>query len=266
MKSIALFLYFLGLLGIFLSILMLTFKIHKKGNFLNILSITILLISFISLGSGTVLSLLNLKASNSTMLQADNTENTESNLSNIDESNYQDLSLIYNIASNNSQAFITIKNNSSLVFNGNVTIKLLDKNKTVLSTVILPVKNLLPTNSINSTIFVDKQTSYIEYLYSGGFTNLEDIDNIYYVKNISINNDYMRFEVSVKDISLSNLEKISKEFKENYPKDLCKGFLVYYLENETDNFSSAYADFFGNNENNTYTLTTFSNNSKYKIR
>ena len=151
MNKFALILYFLGLIGICISIPLLAFKIHKKNTFFKFFSALLILVSFFSLGIGTVLSIININnnTSNETTTENQNSENdtnliNESYDNSKDTPEYSDLSFLYNINQNviNSvkEASIKITNNSCYVFNGNVNIDLLNSDGIVTSTLKLSTK------------------------------------------------------------------------------------------------------------------------------
>ena len=272
MNTVALILYFLGLLGICSSLLILGFKLHKKRKILNIFTLTLICISFISLGTGTILSLLNLKPSSTTYdipsniaMKADFDDNEK------EIATYKDLSFNYRITSsgsnNVSEAFLTINNDSSYIFSGNIHLQFLDENNDLLSSMLLPVKNLIPNSSINSNVKVSSNTKNIDYSFEGKFTNENTLDSTadYKIKTVSIADNYMLFEVVSANKSYDNLEKISKEFKKLYTSDICRGFLIYFIENDNLSFDKSYSDFFADNDKNSYTLDMFESNHKYKI-
>ncbi|MGG7176982.1 hypothetical protein ACQPU1_05300 [Clostridium paraputrificum] len=272
MNTIALVLYFIGLLGVCSALLILGFKLHKKGKILNIITLTLIILSFISLGIGIILNLLNIK----NLPSVDDIQSNTTVISDLDASEkvidtYKDLSFIYKITYSDSSsvadAFLTVINDSSYLFSGNINLQFLDENNEILSTMVLPVKNLVPNSSINSNVQVNKNTKNIEYSFEGKFIKENTLDSTvdYRVKTMGIGDGYMRFEVVSKNKSYGDLEKICQEFKILYTSDICKGFLIYFIESDDLDFNKSYSDFFGDNEKNIYTLNIFENNTKYKI-
>ena len=85
------------------------------------------------------------------------------------------------------------------------------------------------------------------------------------VSNLGVGNGFFRFEIITDDTSTDNLKKICKEFKTKYNKDLCNGFLIYFIKDPNDKFTDSYADFFENNTENKDLLTIYTDNSTYQI-
>lgn len=269
MTSIALILYFIGLIGICISILILGFKIHKKNSILNIIVIIIVFVSFSSLGGGTILSLINIRhSSESGQILRDD---LSSNKLEKKEASYSDLNLIYKFSQSNTkslkEAYITIDNNSAYVFSGDIFLEFLDENNTLVSTITLPVRNLTPSSSTRSTVQVDGKVTKMEYYFNGDFSDApENNTSTYFIKNMAIGGDFLRFELLTENHSPENLQSICKEFKETYNSSLCKGFLIYFIDGDGKSFNNSYAEFYGDNIKSDYTLTIFKNNEQYKIR
>ena len=278
MNKFALILYFLGLIGICISIPLLAFKIHKKNTFFKFFSALLILVSFFSLGIGTVLSIININnnTSNETTTENQNSENdtnliNESYDNSKDNPEYSDLSFLYNINQNviNSvkEASIKITNNSCYVFNGNVNIDLLNSDGIVTSTLKLPVKNLAPNNSTEAAVNINNDTNDIHYSFSGDFTEKPIDQNCdYIIKNITIGNNYIRFDIYTSDKSLPNLESICREFKQTYTSQLCSGFLIYFLnDTQSNNFVNSFSEFFCDNVKGTSILSIYKYNKNYNI-
>lgn len=188
------------------------------------------------------------------------------------EANYSDLSFLYKISKNSineaKEASLTISNNSNCIFNGTITIELLDSNNNTISTFKLPVKNLAPNNSKNTTIEVNDKTESILCSFSGDFTDKpSDKDSAdYIIENMHVGNKYICFDLYTSDFSLANLESICREFKQTYNNNICSGFLIYFLNNEGDsNSNNSRAEFFCDNSNNTNVLCNYDDNKSYNI-
>ena len=256
MNSFFIVLYILGLLGISSSIVILGLKIHKKRKIYNYITLILIMVSFILLSLGTILGLMNIKNNSLNSVNKTEIDTSEASIA-----SYKDLSFIYRFSnsnsSNNKNAYISIDNNSSLVFTGIVHLKFLDQNNSTVSTLNLPVKNLIPNTSTKSNIQVDMSVSKIEYSFNGKFETVSsNSESSYKIKDLAYGDNYLRIEVIANSSDLDTLNNICRE---------CKGFLVYFIDNKSDSFNDAYADFFGDNEKNLYTLTLFENNKRYKV-
>lgn len=265
MNSFFIVLYILGLLGISSSIVILGLKIHKKRKIYNSITLILIAVSFVLLSSGTILGLINLKNNS-----FNSVNKTKINTSELSIASYKDLSFIYRFSnpnlSNNKNAYISIDNNSSLQFTGIVHLKFLGHNNSTVSTLNLTVKNLMPNTSTKSNIQIDKSVSNIEYSFNGKFETVSsNSESSYKIKTLAYGGNYLRIEVIANSSDRDTLNNICRELKEIYTYKYCKGFLVYFIDNKSNSFNDAYADFFGDNEKNLYTLTLFENNKRYKV-
>ena len=133
MNSFFIVLYILGLLGISSSIVILGLKIHKKRKIYNYITLILIMVSFILLSLGTILGLMNIKNNSLNSVNKTEIDTSEASIA-----SYKDLSFIYRFSnsnsSNNKNAYISIDNNSSLVFTGIVHLKFLDQNNSTVST------------------------------------------------------------------------------------------------------------------------------------
>ncbi len=265
MNSFFIILYILGLLGISSSIIILGLKIHKKRKIYNSITLILISVSFVLLSSGTILGLINIKNNSLNSVNKTETDTLEESIA-----SFQDLSFIYRFSnsnsSNNKNVYISIDNNSSLVFTGIVHLKFLDQNNSTVSTLNLPVKKLIPNTSTKSNIQIDTSVSKIEYSFNGKFEKVSsNSESLYKIKDLAYGDNYLRIEVIANSSDLNTLNNICKELKETYTYEYCKGFLVYFIDNKSNSFNDAYADFFSDNEKNLYTLTLFENNKRYKV-
>ena len=265
MNSFFIILYILGLLGISSSIIILGLKIHKKRKIYNSITLILISVSFVLLSSGTILGLINIKNNSLNSVNKTETDTLEESIA-----SFQDLSFIYRFSnsnsSNNKNVYISIDNNSSLVFTGIVHLKFLDQNNSTVSPLNLPVKKLIPNTSTKSNIQIDTSVSKIEYSFNGKFEKVSsNSESLYKIKDLAYGDNYLRIEVIANSSDLNTLNNICKELKETYTYEYCKGFLVYFIDNKSNSFNDAYADFFSDNEKNLYTLTLFENNKRYKV-
>ena len=216
MNSFFIVLYILGLLGISSSIVILGLKIHKKRKIYNYITLILIMVSFILLSLGTILGLMNIKNNSLNSVNKTEIDTSEASIA-----SYKDLSFIYRFSnsnsSNNKNAYISIDNNSSLVFTGIVHLKFLDQNNSTVSTLNLPVKNLIPNTSTKSNIQVDMSVSKIEYSFNGKFETVSsNSESSYKIKDLAYGDNYLRIEVIANSSDLDTLNNICRELKETY--------------------------------------------------
>jgi len=267
MDMVPLILCGIGLALLCLFILLFALKLYKKSGLMKILTIVTIVLSLSLICIGTVLFLLNAKNSSGDVLLEESSSNSELTLIN---ASYSDLSFSYAINSTsiegNKETSINIRNTSDFEFNGTVTINVLADNKSIITTLQLPVKKLSPSGSKDIVLQVSKNTTDITCSFIGDFSNVDTLDvSNYNITNMSFGNNYFRFEVFSQDQSLLNYENICEEFKSTYTSNLCQGFLLYFIPTKESTFLDANAEFFFDTNTRTTTLTTYSDNKTYQI-
>lgn len=252
-KYFSLILYVIGILGIFFSVLLIGFKIHKKNKILSISTLLIIFLSLISVGIGTIFNLID-KKSNPTSANAITVDkdkkkenNKETNL------NTDQLTLKYNLS--DSRAFITITNITDSVFNGNINLNFFDKDNKKICTKTLPVKNLLPNSDTNYTLNVENAEK-LTYTFSGDFKDKNDTDINYSIKSIGIGGNYYRFDVIPINKDEKTIKSICDEFNTIYNSEMCSGFLIYFVS-ENNDFDSSYIEYYCDYDNNIVKLTKY---------
>lgn len=265
MRNIAILLYVGGLLGLIISIALVVINSKNKKKLITFLSFLFIVVSIGSLVSGSYLFFTNKDSDKST------SSNDKNNTDKTIKSSYDDLSFLYDLNTKSSskikEACITIENNSDELFSGNVPIKLLDENGNEVSSYSIPINNLLPNDSTEFNLQADSKTNSISYSFDGSFSEYDPDKEIssYVVSNLGVGNGFFRFEIITDDTSPNNLKKICKEFKDKYNKDLCNGFLIYFIKDPNEKFTDSYADFFENNAENRNLLTIYDDNSTFQI-
>lgn len=269
MDYIAIILYVVGLLGICLSIFMIGTRFHDKNKITSILTLLIIFISVISFGGGTVISLLEKKSSEAPIKVVSNEENddvipiesTSSSETN-DDSTIDDLVFEYNIKNN--QCYIDIKNTTSQVFNGDVDITILDNSNNTLSKAKLPLNNLIP-NTNGSYNLLAPNANNVDYKFDGKFSNEVDNSKNYSISSMGIGNGYIRLQINPYDKSTTSLCNICNEFKNQYNKNYCNGFLIYFVNSNESSFNNSFAEYYCNNEGATSLLIIYDTNEKINI-
>ena len=159
----------------------------------------------------------------------------------------------------NSQCYILISNYTDKVFNGyaNVTIGG--------STINLPINNLLPSKKSNYTIPSNNATEISDYKLEGTYSEKATSDQNYSISSMGTGNGYFRFEVIPTSYDEETLKTICRTFKSTYSVDKCKGFLIYFLNENSYTLDNSYAEYYCNNEGTTSQLVIYSNNQKITI-
>lgn len=276
MKYISLYLYIGGVLGICLCIIMLGSKFHKKNKFFSFITLLMIFISVSALGFGTITTLIDKRANSGNTVAEEKTQDTNETPStsteelstskdNKDskEASYDDLNLEYKI--NNSECYIKISNNSKQVFNGNIEIKFLDANNSQVSTATLPISNLLPEKQSSYSLQALSTAHTLNYEFKGNFSDSKDDSVGYTITSMGAGSGYIRFEIAADKNDVNSLKNICSNFKNTYNRNLCKGFIIYFVNTETDALDTSYAEYFRNNESTTSDLVTYSDNAKYGI-
>ena len=233
MNFIAILLYLIGFMGICISLVLLIFKFHRKINSLKIITVTIIMLSFVFFSVSILLSILNINTS---------THNQYDNITTL--------------------APISIKNTTKYSFSGTVKISFISDTAPKASIVSLPVKNLLPKCG-NDTTILDNNIKY-EFLGDSkeNYINNNNNNNNYTIDNITIVNGYIRFKLFIINNSIASIEEICSEFRKLYPKEICSGFLIYFLNNSNSKSTSPFAGFYCDNINDKRHLSTYSHNKK----
>ena len=273
MDYISLILYIVGLLGICLSILMIGSRFHDKNKLASIFTLLVLFLSIISFGGGTIIRLIDKKSAEEDTKPSEIVENvsdkndtSQVSLSpSTEETNnasLDDIIFEYNIKNN--ICYIDIKNTSAKVFNGSVNINILDSSNKIISDVDLPVNNLMPNNLGSYNILATNATD-IDYKLNGIFSDTTDTTKNYSILSMGFGKGYIRFEVIAYDQSTNSLSNICRNFKNQYTKDKCSGFLIYFLNQDNESFDNSFAEYYRNNEGNTSSLIIYNNNQNIDI-
>lgn len=273
MKYISLFLYIGGVLGICLCIILLGTKFHKRNKFFSFITLLMIFLSVTVLGFGTITTLIDKRENKKNTTTLSNTQQLSETLSSSSDNlstnkddkkaSFDDLDFQYKIK--NSQCYINITNNSSKIFNGNIELTFLDSNNSKISTNTLPISNLSPKKESSYTIQTLNNTNTVNYQFKGNFTDSKDNNVGYTIASMGIGNGYIRFEIIADKGDINSLKNICANLKNTYNRNLCKGFIVYFVNPESTSLDTSYAEYFRNNESTTSDLVTYKDNAKYSI-
>ena len=158
-----------------------------------------------------------------------------------------------------------ITNNSSKIFNGSIELTFLDSNNSKISTNTLPISNLSPKKESSYTIQTLNNTNNVNYQFKGNFTDSKNNNVGYTIASMGVGNGYIRFEIVADKSDINSLKNICANFKNTYNRNLCKGFIVYFVNPESNSLDTSYAEYFRNNESTTSDLVTYGDNAKYSI-
>ncbi|NLK94306.1 MAG: hypothetical protein GX275_03805 [Clostridiales bacterium] len=259
MDYITLILYVSGILGICISIVLLGLKIYKKNKLFSMLTLFVLISSVLTLGSGTIFSIIDKK--NSIEINNISNETPNASTSIYKESSLEDLSFEYKIKS--TQTFTTITNNSKETFSGNISLDILNGNNNILANKTLSITNLLPNNCAKYNFETPKDATTLTYTFSGDFNDNNNVP--YSIKSVGMGNDYLRFVLVVDSDDPEVLKNICNEYKSKYNISLAKGFLIYFVNNSSEDFDGSFAEYYRNNEGPTSNLVIYNTNKSYNI-
>lgn len=268
MDNLSLILYIVGLSGLCICIILIGTHFHKKNKFFSFLTLLFIFISVASLGFGTITKVLDNKKSTSedvtdTKVESNivNTSN-ESITDNIVAPSTEDLLFEYKIK--NSQFHITITNNSSEIFNGNVHIKQLNESN-VLSELDLPINNLSSKSTSTYTVNAESLSNLLQHEFNGSFSKEVIGSNPYSIQSVGVGNGYIRFQIASQGTDADSLQNICREFKNRYNINYCKGFLIYFIDSGNQGLDHSYADYFCNNEGSTSLLHIYNDDISINI-
>lgn len=255
MSILPIILYFSGVLGLAISILLISIAIKKSKKPFSLLISIFLMVSLILITSGTIFTLMNKNSLNQT-LETPTENSTE--VTDVKSASYDDLYFMYELddSSNNNNKFATmiIKNKSNSVFSGKINLNFINSNTDITNNLIIPIKNLMPNHSHSSSAMVNIDATDINYTLSGDFTNNTGKTQLSYsIDNITVGNNFFRFDISSENISEDHLKSICLELANEYNKNLCDGFLIYFYSTQSSDkqsFNNAIADYYLNNLNN----------------
>lgn len=271
MNLIFMILYGAGVIGIIISLVLTFISINKHKISFAIIGVTSIL-SLSLIGTGTFFTLKSINSANlnktastkdstnsSTKASTTSTSNSQNNkIASINDLTFK---CDFNDANESEKsAYITITNNSDSEFNGKVKLNFTDSSGNTTNTMEVPIDNLMPSSSYSSNILVDKSTSKVDYSFSGSFNSVGNEDTSYTINKTLIGNNSYMFDVSVKDTSYSNLQKISKQFTNEYTLNVCSSFLIYFYPSDKGsdfNINEAIGDFSRDYSDNTSKLTVY---------
>lgn len=256
MNLLPIFLYLIGIVGIVISLILVVFAIKKGVPSSLSLIIIIFLLSIFLMATGTGITFLK-------HMQISSEQSTEEILSEtinedikVEETSIDDLKFQYKLTSlglgnvSSKNAEITINNKSDRVFNGEIKLTFTDSSNQVTDTLVLPIKNFMPSTSYKPTALVSNNTTNVEYSFLGAFDENIDQNVPFTIKKITVGNKFFRFDVATDDTSSQNLKNICDQFSNQYDSNLCDGFLIYFYpsgSSEKLNFNNAVGDFYLNN-------------------
>ncbi len=251
MKFIPIILYFVGVIGIAISIVLILHAIKSNKKPFNIAISIILILSLVFLSGGTIFLLMN-KSTPATAAQIE--ANAEPEPIETKSPSYDDLSFSYKFSSPDNivkkSATITLRNSSNSIFSGKVNLNFLNSSNEVTNSLEIPVKNLMPHTYYEPKATINSDAQDVNYNFVGSFSESVNLDDSSYkVNKLIVSDDYIRFDVTCEDTSKENLQKICDEFKNEYNSELCDAFLIYFYENGNSkkDFTNAIADFYSNN-------------------
>lgn len=259
MNLLPIILYGVGIVGIILAIILMILALKQNTKSSIILILIVFFLSLVLLCVGTVLTLMRKSTSERT---------SETPVKVIEETytkkspSYEDLSFMYKLDSSNNlskkSVSMQINNNSSSIFSGEVNLNFVNPSNQTTNSLVLPIKNLMPSSSYSPNALVNQDASDATYNFSGTFNeNISDSSLPYTIQKVAVGNNFFRFDVVCDDISQVHLQSICNEFSNEYTKNLCDGFLIYFYSTEASikdsnisNFQNAVADYYLNNVDN----------------
>ena len=282
---IDLIIYIVGLLGICFAIYLFCTKFNKRNWFFSLITTLVLAISIVLISTGGISTFLK-KKSDAKAIAAAKKEETDEEIADNDSSindiadnsdssdisttktsstkstsstpkHLDEVSFEYKIK--NSQCYILISNYTDKVFNGSANVTIGG------STVSLPVNNLLPSKRSNYTIPSNNATEISDYKLDGTYSDKASSDQKYSISSMGTGNGYFRFEVIPTSYDEDTLKSICSTFKSTYSSDKCKGFLIYFLNENSSTLDNSYAEYYCNNEGTTSQLVIYSNNQRITI-
>lgn len=260
MNIFRLSLYFICAVIFLIAIVLIALSIKGKNKTLGIISVFILFCSFVLAGSGIGSEFVfnkYIQPGIEKKQQAQKEQTAKTNTEKSETPEISDLKCSYKILGSSSDykknAEVTIKNNTDSIFSGNIKLDFLDNNGNVVTSISLPVTNLIPNKSSKNNTIIDKNSSKMNYTFSGEFTkddgnSLNNSD--YQISNITASDNYFRFDIVTSDTSDANLNKIANEFKSKYNQSLCNSFILSFHKNASknkNNFNDSVADYYCDN-------------------
>lgn len=254
MNLLPIILYLIGILGIIISLVLIIFAIKKNARSSLSLIFAVFLLSIFLMASGTgVIFLKNVKPIDGPEEDTLSSQPINQEIK-VKEASFDDLKFQYKLASSGTgsskNAKITIDNKSNSVFNGEIKLTFTDSSNQITNTIVLPIKNFMPSSSYSPTALVDNNAVNVDYSFSGTFNNDIDQSVPFTIEKITVGNNVFRFDVAVDDTSSQNLKNICDQFSNEYNSDLCNGFLIYFYPSSSSeklNFNNAIADFYLDN-------------------
>ena len=269
MNLLPIILYLLGIVGIVISLILIVFAIKKgKRSSLSLILATFLLSIFLMASSSGITFLQNMNISSEESTEEQSTEEISTQPINkeinVKEALIDDLKVEYKLTSSRNtsgkHAEIVIENKSDSIFNGEIKIIFEDSNNQITDTLILPIKNFMPSTSYKPTALVSGNAANVEYSFSGTFNKDIDTSIPFTIRKITMGNNFFRFDVATDDISSQNLKNICDQFANQYGSNLCDGFLIYFYpssSSEKSNFNNAVGDFYLDNISTKSKLTIY---------
>lgn len=281
MKNLALILYVVGLFTMLVSIIIMAIRSSKRLKLINIPTLIISLLSLAMLISGAVMNFTEKKpsvpvqpqsVSNADSLNKQETTKIDKNelLKNIDTS----IEIKGISASNSKNLFITISNNSTMDFKGNLTINIKNYKNEIMENINVPIEELPPKGQFTSISQTNILAKDFDYSLEGDFTNSKTkvSENNYEINSIQVGKSFYTFNIVLKNINdKAVLSSISKEIKGIYTNSTCDGFFIFfYNENSKDTatpytYGNAYGEYYCSYSNNISLLTMYKESEIVKI-
>lgn len=281
MKNLSLILYVVGLFTMLVSIIIMAIRISKRLKLINIPTLIISLLSLTMLISGAVMSFTEKKPlvpaysqniSNTDSLKTQETVKIDKKelLKNIDTS----IEIKGISVSNSKNVFITISNNSTMDFRGNLTVNMKNYKNEIMENVSVPIDALPPKGQFTSISQINILAKDFDYSLDGDFTEPKTkvSENNYKINSIQVGKSFYTFNIVLKDINDKAIfSSISKEIKGIYTNNTCDGFFIFfYNENSKDTdtpytYGNAYAEYYCSYTNNISLLTMYKNSEIVKI-
>lgn len=257
MNLFPIFLYLIGIVGIVISLVLVVLAIKKGArSSLSLIGI-IFLLSIFLMATGTGITFLkHMQISSEQSTEEISSEPINEEIK-IKEASIDDLKFQYKLTSSgdssSKNAEITIDNKSDCVFNGEIKLTFTDSSNQVTDTVVLPIKNFIPSTSYKPTALVSNNATNVEYSFSGTFDENIDQSVPFTIKKITVGNKFFRFDVAADDTSSQNIKNICDQFSNQYDSNLCDGFLIYFYPSDSSeklNFNNTVGDFYLDNITN----------------
>ncbi|WP_244833729.1 hypothetical protein [Clostridium sp. BJN0001] len=264
MNLFRLSLYFICAIIFLISVILVALSIKWKNRTFRIISIFILFSSFVLAGAGIGSEFIFNKYIKPNIEKKQTIQHEET--ATISDPSVDDLKCSYKILGSDNQykknAEVTIKNNTDSIFTGNIKLDFLDNDGSTVTSITLPVTNLIPNKSSKNNAIVDKSSSKIKYTFTGDFIDADEnsLKNYYEISNISASDNYLRFDIVTSDTSDKNLNRISNEFKSKYNQTLCNSFILYFYKNadkSKNNLNNSIADFYCDNTSSKSLLSKY---------